>query len=266
LRKRAPAPIARNGARVSVAGRLEDALRKGFHEFSEKPKRFYKTVEVGPTDGGFLVLLDGRNVRTPKGEKLILPTQALADLVSEEWAAQTDVIEMGHMHATRLAHTAYEAIPPARDETADTIAQYAGSDLLCYYAEAPSALVERQTARWEPILARAEQELTLAFVRASGILHRDQPAQTLAKIKAMALELDDFGLAGLAFGTSLFGSAVLAFALQRGWLEGEQALELSRLDEIFQEEAWGIDEEAAERVALLRLEAIMLDRWFRALA
>jgi chaperone required for assembly of F1-ATPase len=241
-------------------------LRKGFHEPVEKPRKFYKSVSVAEEEGGFAVKLDGRNVRSPKGGKLVAPTRALAELVAEEWAAQTDVIELATMHATRLAFTAAEAIPQAREATADQVASYAGSDLLCYFAQDPSGLVERQTSHWGPMLERAERELALMFVRASGIIHQAQPPETLAKVKALALELEDYGLAGLAFGTSLFGSAVLAFAIQRGWVSGEQAWELSRLDEAYQEEKWGVDEEAAERNARLRLEAVMLERWFKALA
>jgi chaperone required for assembly of F1-ATPase len=115
------------------------------------------------------------------------------------------------------------------------------------------------------VLDRAEQEIALAFVRAVGIRHQSQPEQTLARVKALALESGDFGLAGLAFGTPLFGSAILALALQRAWLSGRQAMELSRLDEAYQEERWGVDEEAAERTARLFGEAEMLERWFRAL-
>lgn len=241
-------------------------MQKGFREPGEKPRKFYKTVEVVSADGGFVVTLDGRNVRSPNGSKLVLPTEALAKLIAAEWDAQTDVIEMGHMHATRLAFTAVEAVSQAREATADQVAQYAGSDLVCYYADGPEALLDRQTRQWGPVLERAEAELALVFAKATGIVHCDQPAETLAKVRALALELDDYRLAGLAFGTALFGSAVLAVALQRGWLTGEQALELSRLDEIFQEEQWGVDEEAAERVARLKVEAGMLDQWFRATA
>ncbi|MES2342966.1 MAG: ATP12 family protein [Pseudomonadota bacterium] len=240
-------------------------MAKGFKEAGEKPRRFYKQVAVAPVDGGFAVMLDNRNLRTPKAALMVLPTQALADLVAEEWAAQGDHIELALMHATRLANTALDAIPAAREGTADQIAQYAGSDLLCYYAQDPAVLLERQVRHWEPVLERAEHEFDVAFVRAAGIVHQSQPEQTLAKVKAMALTLDDFGLAGVAFGTALFGSAVLAFGLSRGWMTGIQALELSRLDEIFQEEKWGIDDEAAERTARHMVEAQMLERWFKAL-
>lgn len=240
-------------------------MAKGFKEAGEKPRRFYKQVTVGPAEGGFAVMLDNRNLRTPKAALMVLPTRALADLVAEEWAAQGDHIELALMHATRLANTALDAIPAARDGTAEQIAQYAGSDLLCYYAQDPAVLLERQVRHWEPVLERAEHEFDVAFVRAAGIVHQSQPEQTLAKVKAMALALDDFGLAGVAFGTALFGSAVLAFGLSRGWMTGVQALELSRLDEIFQEEKWGIDDEAAERTARHMVEAQMLERWFKAL-
>ena len=239
--------------------------RRGFHEAGEKPRRFYKAVEVRTTEDGFEVALDGRSPRSAHGAKLVLPNPALAELCAGEWAAQGEHIELAGMHATRLAYTAIEAIPGARDAVAGQVADYAGSDLLCYFAEAPAALVDRQTERWGPVLDRAEQEIALAFVRAAGIGHQAQPQETLARVKALALEGGDFALAGLAFGAPLFGSAILALALQRAWLTGEQALELSRLDEAYQQEKWGIDEEAAERTARLFVEAQMLERWFRAL-
>lgn len=240
-------------------------MAKGFHEPVEKPKRFYKTVEVEPEEGGFAVRLDGRAVRTPKGGRLVLPTRGLAELVAEEWRAQGDVLEIAGMHATRLANTAIEQIPRAREETADSVASYAASDLLCYFAEEPAALVERQRRHWEPVLQRIEAEAKLSFLRAAGIVHQPQPDETLAEVRAIALGLDDFRLAGLAFGAALFGSAILGVALSRGWVGGQQAFELSRLDEIWQEEKWGVDEEAAERAERLRGEALMLERWFRAL-
>jgi chaperone required for assembly of F1-ATPase len=245
-------------------------MQKGFREPGEKPRRFYKAVEVGQAPeaegAGFTVLLDGRGVKTPGGARLILPTRALAEQVAEEWAGQGESLELAGMHATRLANTALDSIGPAREVTAQSIADYAGSDLVCYFAETPAGLLQRQVAHWEPVLERAESELGLAFVRAAGIVHRPQPEATLAQVKALALALDDFALAGLAFGVSLFGSAVLAFALQKGWLSGDQAFELSRLDEAWQEEKWGVDAEAAERTARLFDEARMLDRWFRGLA
>jgi chaperone required for assembly of F1-ATPase len=241
------------------------AARRGFHEPVEKPRRFYRTVETAETAGGFAVLLDGRALRTPGGARVLLPTRALAELVAGDWAAQDQLVELAQMHAARLANTAIDSIPQTREATADQVAAYAGSDLLLYFAEEPQGLVQRQAERWGPLLERAEAEAKLAFARASGIIHQSQPQATLDEVRGIALRLDDFGLAGLAFGAALFGSAVLAIALLRGWIEAEQAFELSRLDEAWQEERWGVDEEAAERTEWLRGEALMLGRWFAAL-
>jgi chaperone required for assembly of F1-ATPase len=241
-------------------------MRKGFHEPAEKPRRFYKAVEVAEADGGFAVLLDGRALRTPGGTRLVLPTRALADQVAAEWAAQVETIELAQMHASRLANTAIDSIGKAREATADQLARYAGADLLLYFAEEPESLVRRQTERWGPLLDRAEAEARTNDRRASGIIHQEQPQATLDEVRQIALRLDDFGLAGLAFGAALFGSAILTIGLHRGWLSGVQAFELSRLDESWQEEQWGVDEEAAERAQLLRGEAEMLERWFRGLA
>jgi chaperone required for assembly of F1-ATPase len=216
-------------------------------------------------NGGFTVTLDGRTLRGPKGAQVILPTEALADQVAGEWRAQGDTLHLAAMHATRLANTAIESVPHAREATAQAIADFAASDLLCYFATAPAGLLERQQRLWGPVLDRAEADEGLRLIRTAGIVHQVQPPATLARVKAIALELDDFGLTGLAFGAALFGSAVLAIALQRGWLAGEDAFDLSRLDEAWQEEKWGIDAEAAERTARLRGEAAMLGRWFEGL-
>ena len=232
---------------------------------AQKPKRFYEAASAAPMDGGFAVMLDTRTLRTPISTKLILPSLALAELVASEWSAQDGVIDYAAMPATRLAYTVVDRLDGARAATAAEIARQADADQLCYFAEAPASLTERQEARWGPMLDWAADTLDLRFERATGVLHRPQRQSTLDGVEALALALDDFALAGLALAASLFTSAVLALALQRGALSGEQAFDLSRLDEAFQEEQWGIDAEAAERTARLRAEAAMLDRWFRAL-
>lgn len=241
-------------------------MQRGFIEPGEKPRRFYKDVTVTEAEGGFGVALDNRALRTPGGHVLALPTRALAEMVAEEWRGQGEFILQADMHATRLANTAQESVPPAHDAVAASVARYAASDTLCYFADAPEALVERQDAQWAPVLERAERELGLAFTRASGITHQDQPPATLERVTAIAAGLDDFRLAGLAFGAALFSSAVLALGVLRGWFSGEAAFDLARLDEAFQEDQWGVDAEAAERTDRLRVEARVLDQWFRALA
>ncbi len=232
---------------------------------SELPRRFYAAVAVRAVAEGFAVCLDGRGLRTPAGLALVTPTESLARLLAEEWAAQDRYIIMTAMPATRLAFTTLDRIAGAREAVCAEVARFAGSDVLCYFAAFPRSLVVRQEEGWAPLLAWAEEELDIRLLRAVGIAHQAQPAESLLRVARRADQLGDFGLAGVAHATALFGSAILAFALERGRLSGEAALELSRLDEIFQAEQWGLDAEAAQRVESMRIEAVMLDRWFQAL-
>ncbi len=237
--------------------RINDAL--------QRIKRFYKSVAVQPVDDGFGITLDGRPVRTPGTAPLLTPTKAAAQMIADEWEAQGDYIVFPDMAATRHAFTAIDRVSKSRREVAEEAARYAGSDLLCYFAVEPAALVKRQEAQWAPVLDWAETELGLSFIRTAGISPQIQPPQTILRVEALALDLDDFRLSALAFGGALFGSTILSLAVVRGRLSGEEAYDLSRLDEAFQEEQWGVDAEAAERTARQRAEAIVLDRWFKAL-
>ena len=238
---------------------------RGFKEPGEAPRRFYKAVAVAPTDEGFAVALDGRTPKSPAGRPLVLPTEPLARLVAAEWAAQGEHLALANMAATRLAWTAIDRVTEAHTEVAAEVARYAGSDLTCYLAEQPAALVERQARLWAPLRDWAEDELGVALHPVQGVIHKPQPVATLLRAEKLAEALDDFALTGLAHATALFGSAVLGLALQRGRLSGEEAFALSRLDDAFQEEQWGVDAEAAERTQKLAAEAVMLERWFAAL-
>jgi chaperone required for assembly of F1-ATPase len=231
----------------------------------EPPRRFYKAVSTRQVADGVGVFLDGKPVRTPAGKALTLPNSALADMLAREWDAQATHIEMAKMPATRLAFTAIDFMSGAQDAVAAEIGRYAGADYLCYFADGPEILIERQTRRWGPLIDWAEQALGVHFVRVTGIRHEEQPAATLLRLARLAEAEGDFVLAGLAHATALFASAILAFALQRGELDGPAALDLSRLDEMFQQERWGVDEEAAERAEGMLAEAVMLERWFAAL-
>lgn len=238
---------------------------KGFKEPHELPRRFYKSVAVAPVGKGFAVQLDGRTPRSPAGKPLVAPRERLAALVAEEWEGQGEHILMATMHATRLAWTALDRVAEAHKAVAEEVARYAGSDLLCYLAEAPAALIERQAKAWAPLRDWAAEALAVELHPVEGIVHHPQPAASLLRAEKHAEALDDFSLAGLAHATALFGSAVLGFALQQGKLGAQAALELSRLDEAFQEERWGVDAEAAERTERLAQEAVVLERWFAAL-
>lgn len=231
-------------------------------------RRFYTSADVAPADGGgFAVRLDARQPRSPQGQALVLPTEALARLVADEWAAQGENILPETMPATSLAWGALTLAADAgvRQGAVARIAGFAATDLVCYFADGPKSLVEQQERRWGAVIDWAERALGVAFHRTQGIIHQPQPPATIARIEALAAAEDDFALAGLAAAAALFGSAILAFALRLGELTPEAAFELSRLDETFQEARWGVDAEAAARADAMAKEAVMLGAWFAAL-
>lgn len=241
------------------------AAKKGFRESEERLKRFWKEASVAPDGEGHVVLLDGRAPKTPAHAWIVLPTLAAAQMVADEWAAQGEFIDPGTMPATRLAATAIDRVSQTREPVADEIASYVGSDLLCYLAEHPTPLVADQTRLWAPWRDWAAAELGVHVEATQGIIHLAQSPDGIARVRALALELDDFALTGLATAVPLLGSAILGLAVQRGAVSGAAAFELSRLDEAFQERQWGIDADNAERTEARRAEAVLLDRWFRAL-
>lgn len=231
-----------------------------------KPKRFYKAATVEPLGESWTIALDGRSLKTPARKDLALPTKQLADLVCEEWNAQAEVIDAARMHATRLVNVAIDRTPEARDEMAEEVVRYAETDLLSHLAEAPDSLRARQDEAWTPVRDWAGEKLGVMLVPVEGIMASPQPSQSLNAAKEHALGLDDFRLTGLNFGLGLLGSALLSLALEQARLTADQAFEASRIDELYQIENWGEDEEAAERAAEHQEQCRVLAQYFEALA
>lgn len=235
-------------------------------EIDQRPRRFYKEVAVADDGGGWRVTLDGRALKTPAGNPLALPTLMLAEAIAAEWRAQEERIDLHSMFLTRLAYGAIDRTDEAWAAAADEAARYAGTDLVCYLADRPEALRARQEAAWSPLRVWAGEAHGVALATASGVIPREQAAASLEAMRMHAAGLDRFRLAGLAHAIPLFGSAVLGLAVERGRLSAADAFEMSRIDEIFQNEQWGEDPEAARRTQLGRREAAALDRWFTTLA
>lgn len=234
-------------------------------EIDQRPRRFYTDVAVVADGPDWHITLDGRALRTSGGKPLALPSEALATLVADEWRAQQERIDLHSMFATRLAYGTLDRTDEAWEAAADEAARYAGTDLVCYLADAPVALQQRQQAMWSPLREWAASH-GVALEAVAGIIPKQQPEASLATMRAHAAALDRFRFAALAHAIPMFGSAVLGLAVERGRLTAAEAYEISRIDEAFQIEHWGEDAEAARRTAQGRAEAAALDRWFAALA
>jgi len=219
-------------------------------------KRFYRDCSVLGEEDGFVIALDGRQVRTPAKARLLLPNPALADAVAAEWRAQTEVIDPQTMPYTRLASTAIDRIATRREEVIDEIAAYAESDLLCHHAEAPADLAARQLSVWQPLLDWLAERHGASLAATVGIVPLRQPQTALDAVRDAVAAFDDMAMAGLHLATTALGSVVLALALADRRLEAEEAFAASTLDETYQMETWGEDAEAAARRAAVRADVL----------
>ena len=215
------------------------------------PKRFYKIAEAVETETGFAVQLDGRTAKTSGKNPLVLPTHALADLVAAEFGAQKEFIDPFSMPVLRIVNPALDSVTDLMMEVRTDIANYAGTDMLCYRANEPDRLIARQNAMWNPIITRVEHEIGARFILAEGVMHVAQLQPTLTAF-ARRLEVatpDPFTLSATHVMTSLSGSAMLALSVTAGWMSAVDAWTAAHLDEDWTIEFWGQDLEASVRRA-----------------
>lgn len=224
-------------------------------------KRFWDQASVAPAEGGYAILLDGRPIHLPGGPVLVVPSARLANAIAQEWQAAGGVkggeMSFADTPLTRLAGTAQERIAPDPGPVIDALARYAETDLLCYRADTPPVLVERQSREWQPWLDWAALSYDALLRITAGVTHVRQSEQALAALRRTLASLDPWTLAGLGVAVPALGSLVLGLALAQGALDAGAAHRLASLDELFQAELWGHDAEAegrrsgiAEEVAL----------------
>lgn len=222
--------------------------------------KFYKKVDVVPQDGGFAVHLDGRSIKTPARAALILPTAALANEIADEWEGQGETIDPMTMPLTRLANTAIDGVAIHRADVAAAILNFGRNDLLCYRAQTPPELAARQKAAWDAQLLWLAARHGAKLEVTAGI---NAIAQSEAALAALSHALDahgDFALTALHSLASITGSLTLGLAMAEGRIDAATGFALSRIDEDFQAEKWGLDAEAKARAQALgrELESALL--------
>lgn len=227
-------------------------------------KRFYKSANVAERDGGaFSVLLDGRQIKTPAGKPLAVPTRGLAQAIAEEWNAQGETVVPASLPLTKLANTAIDTVPERKTEAADDIVKYAAGDLVCYRAPYPAELAAAEAQAWDPILSWASVQYGATFRISSGIAHIAQPPESLEAIRAVVAAFDAFKLTALHVMTSLTGSALIALAHVGGDLDAAAAWATAHTDENWQVSRWGEDFEAGQRMKARLAEFESASRFFR---
>jgi chaperone required for assembly of F1-ATPase len=210
-----------------------------------KVKRFWKEATVTSTPEGHAITLDGRPVKTPSKTPLVVPTEALARAIAAEWDAQQGLVKPNTMPFTRTANSALDKVATQFDAVVDMLAAYGRTDLLCYRATGPARLIARQDAGWNPLLDWAAATFDAPLHQVPGVMFIDQPQDSLARLHAAVAAQSPFQIAAFHDLVAISGSLVLALAVTRNHLSPDAAFELSRIDEHWQAELWGVDEEAA---------------------
>jgi len=100
-------------------------------------KRFYQKAEPAKRVGGYAIILDGKPIKTPGRRDLLVPSEALAAAIAEEWNAQATEVRAAKMPLTRFATTTVDRVATQRDAIIRQTANYAGTDLVCYRATHP---------------------------------------------------------------------------------------------------------------------------------
>jgi chaperone required for assembly of F1-ATPase len=226
------------------------------------PKRFWKAAEVTEVAGGYGVALDGRVVKTPAKATLTVPTRAMAQAIALEWDAQVEKIDPMTMPFTRTANSAIDKVTHQHADVVAMLGEYGGTDLLCYRALDQDELLARQAQAWDPLLSWAAETFDAPLVITQGVIPVEQPETSQMRLAAAVAELDSFRVAALHDLVAISGSLVLALAVARGRITAEQAWDIARIDEEFQIEAWGADEEAAELAATKREALLHAERFW----
>lgn len=225
-----------------------------------KARRFWTDADLRPADGGFEIMLDSRVLRTPGKHALVLPTEALARAVADEWLAQGEVIAPQTMPLTRAVNSAVEKVAPQFDAVAAMLANYGGTDLLSYRATDPQSLIDMQAREWDPLIDWSARHLDAPLRVTQGVIPIDQDQDALDRLHARVRAQDHWGLTALHDLVTIPGSLILGLAVIEGRIDGAEAHRLSRIDEDFQAERWGADEEAAEAAEGRRLSILSAER------
>lgn len=230
------------------------------------PKRPYAEVDLGrDAQGAYLILLDGKPLRSPAGTTLSAPARALAEAIAAEWRAQPPRLDLSLAPLTRILGTAHDRIPANRTAVEAELAAYAETELVCHRAAHPPELARRQAAVWQPLLDWFARAYDAPLVVTTGVLAAAQPPASLDAIARSIAALDAFRLAGFSLAVGAAGSLVVGAALAAGRIDPAEAFAAAELDASFQIEQWGEDAEAAIRRARLREDLDLVHRWLRLL-
>ena len=217
-------------------------------------KRFYKTVSVGKDKQDYVILLDGKQIKTPAGNILRLSSKKTADLIVNEWndIAENENINPQDMDYTNLASTTIDKIIPNRNEIVENICSYAMNDLICYRNNEIKILQKMQSDSWDSELEWARKELNMPLVTTDSIMPVNQDIQVYKSANKICDKCCDYQLTALADLVGNLGSFVLSWGVLSGKLDFDSAWEKSHIDESYQNQVWGVDDERLKSQKIIK--------------
>ena len=143
------------------------------------------------------------------------------------------------------------------------LSSYGDSDLICYRAADPQGLVERQNKAWDPLVDWSATKLKAPLKVFVGVMHASQSSESLLTLSERVHKLTPFQLTAFHDLVSLSGSLVIGFAVVEGYATPENLWEISRIDEQWQIDQWGRDEEAEAQAEIKRTAFLHANAFFR---
>lgn len=213
---------------------------RSMHISSKGLKRFYKNVALTRSNGEFEINLDQRKLKTPMGKVLRLPNEATALAIAAEWDGQTDKVKPNDMHFTKLANTVVDnPTHRSKEQIINAILEYLDSDTVCYRIDEPEDFVEVQKKFWDTIISSVEERYHVKLPVTSGLDITQVPAETKTIFRQHLMSHNEWSLTGYQFTVEAMKSFIIAIALCDGFINVEDAVYLSRLEQEFQMQKWG---------------------------
>lgn len=225
-------------------------------------KKFYKKAEAGTAPGGFVIRLDGKTLKTPLQNNLILTSEQAACDIAAEWDQQGTEIIPASMPLTQLVNTMVDKSSGAdRAAMEAEVLKYGASDLVCYFASHPADLLREQEQQWLPLVQWLKESQGVKLDTVKGIQYHNQPEASLRQLQKIIKNLDAADFTFVQAAAALTGSVVIALAFLDQKIDAEEAYLAACVDEIYQLRKWGEDALARKRLEHIRAELNVIQKF-----
>ncbi len=225
-----------------------------------------KKIVITEAASGFELSTEGRPIKTPLGRQLILPNRKLAEAVAEEWATQGKTIRKETMPLSQIACVAIDLVREKRNQVYEDIMAYSDTDLVCYRAGGAPELQAIQTRHFDPLIEWAERVYHIKCNITNGVMPVRQPPENKQRILYILKQYDEWRLAVLVSVIKPLSSLIFSLAFIDGRIDAGQAFHLSHLEERYETEKWGKDEEKEKRINRLGQEIAAADEFLKLLS